>query len=225
MAYILNIETATKNCSVALAFEGKLIAIKEINSGSYSHAELLHPFVKEVLEMAKISINQIQAIAVSKGPGSFTGLRIGVSAAKGFCFAQNIPLISIETLRSLAHSLAINEGVIAPLLDARRMEVYSAVFSSKHEQIRAIEAQIINENSFEEYLKQGQVYFLGDGAEKCKDLLTHSNAVFMDNQFPSAKEMCALSYVKYKKNDIEDVAYFEPFYLKDFVAVPQKKKL
>jgi len=225
LAYILNIETATKNCSVALAFEGKLIAIKEINSGSYSHAELLHPFVKEVLEMAKISINQIQAIAVSKGPGSFTGLRIGVSAAKGFCFAQNIPLISIETLRSLAHSLAINEGVIAPLLDARRMEVYSAVFSSKHEQIRAIEAQIINENSFEEYLKQGQVYFLGDGAEKCKDLLTHSNAVFMDNQFPSAKEMCALSYVKYKKNDIEDVAYFEPFYLKDFVAVPQKKKL
>lgn len=225
MAYILNIETATKNCSVALAFEGKLIAIKEINSGSYSHAELLHPFVKEVLEMAKISINQIQAIAVSKGPGSYTGLRIGVSAAKGFCFAQNIPLISIETLRSLAHSLAINEGVIAPLLDARRMEVYSAVFSSKHEQIRAIEAQIINENSFEEYLKQGQVYFLGDGAEKCKDLLTHSNAVFIDNQFPSAKEMCALSYVKYKKNDIEDVAYFEPFYLKDFVAVPQKKKL
>jgi len=225
LAYILNIETATKNCSVALAFEGKLIAIKEINSGSYSHAELLHPFVKEVLEMAKISINQIQAIAVSKGPGSYTGLRIGVSAAKGFCFAQNIPLISIETLRSLAHSLAINEGVIAPLLDARRMEVYSAVFSSKHEQIRAIEAQIINENSFEEYLKQGQVYFLGDGAEKCKDLLTHSNAVFIDNQFPSAKEMCALSYVKYKKNDIEDVAYFEPFYLKDFVAVPQKKKL
>lgn len=225
MAYILNIETATKNCSVALAFEGKLIAIKEINSGSYSHAELLHPFVKEVLEMAKISINQIQAIAVSKGPGSFTGLRIGVSAAKGFCFAQNIPLISIETLRSLAHSLAINEGVIAPLLDARRMEVYSAVFSSKHEQIRAIEAQIINENSFEEYLKQGQVYFLGDGAEKCKDLLTHSNAVFMDNQFPSAKEMCALSYVKYKKNDIEDVAYFEPFYLKNFIATTEKKKL
>uniref|UniRef100_UPI00404893E7 tRNA (adenosine(37)-N6)-threonylcarbamoyltransferase complex dimerization subunit type 1 TsaB n=1 Tax=Polaribacter sp. TaxID=1920175 RepID=UPI00404893E7 len=225
MAYILNIETATKNCSVALAFEGKLIAIKEINSGSYSHAELLHPFVKEVLEMAKISINQIQAIAVSKGPGSYTGLRIGVSAAKGFCFAQNIPLISIETLRSLSHSLAINDGVIAPLLDARRMEVYSAVFSSDYEQIRAIEAQIIDKNSFVEYLKQGKVYFLGDGAEKCKDLLTHSNAVFIEDQFPSAKEMCALSYVKYKKNDIEDVAYFEPFYLKDFVAVPQKKKL
>ena len=225
MAYILNIETATKNCSVALAFEGKLIAIKEINSGSYSHAELLHPFVKEVLEMAKISINQIQAIAVSKGPGSYTGLRIGVSAAKGFCFAQNIPLISIETLRSLSHSLAINDGVIAPLLDARRMEVYSAVFSSDYEQIRAIEAQIIDKNSFVEYLNQGKVYFLGDGAEKCKDLLTHSNAVFIEDQFPSAKEMCALSYVKYKKNDIEDVAYFEPFYLKDFVAVPQKKKL
>ena len=222
MAYILNIETATKNCSVALAFEGKLIAIKEINSGSYSHAELLHPFVKEVLEMAKISIDQIQAIAVSKGPGSYTGLRIGVSAAKGFCFAQNIPLISIETLRSLSHSLAIDNGVIAPLLDARRMEVYSAVFSSDYEQIRAIEAQIIDKNSFEEYLKQGKVYFLGDGAEKCKDLLTHSNAVFIEDQFPSAKEMCALSYVKYKKNDIEDVAYFEPYYLKDFVALKPK---
>ncbi|MEX1382236.1 tRNA (adenosine(37)-N6)-threonylcarbamoyltransferase complex dimerization subunit type 1 TsaB, partial [Lutibacter sp.] len=217
MAYLLNIETATKNCSVSLAKDGKTIAIKELNDGGYSHAEKLHEFIKVVIAEAKITINDLNAIAVSKGPGSYTGLRIGVSAAKGLCFALNIPLISINTMQSLAQSVSITEGYIIPLLDARRMEVYSAVFKN-NVSIRNVQAEIIDATSFKEYLDKNTVYFLGEGAEKCKNIITHKNAVFIDGKFPSAGEMSALSYEKYKKNDIEDVAYFEPFYLKDFVA-------
>lgn len=224
MAIILNIETATKNCSVSLAKNGEVIALKELNDGNYSHAEKLHPFINEVLQEAKIDKRDIAAIAVSKGPGSYTGLRIGVSAAKGLCFALQKPLISIETLLSLAQTIRVEEGHIVPMLDARRMEVYAKVLDANYHTARSIQAEIIDENSFSEYLHQGKVYFLGDGAEKCKTLLTHENAVFIDGKFPSAKEMASLSYEKYKKNDIEDVAYFEPFYLKDFVVTPEKKR-
>ena len=224
MAIILNIETATKNCSVSIAKNGELLAIKELNNGNYSHAEVLHPYINDVLEKAAMTMQDLDAVAVSKGPGSYTGLRIGVSAAKGCCFALNIPLISIETLTSLAYAIFIENGLIVPMLDARRMEVYSAIFSSDYKQVREIKAEIIDENSFASFLEKGNVYFLGDGALKCKEVFHHKNAVFVDDKFPSAKEMCELSFLKYKKNDIEDVAYFEPFYLKDFVAVPQKKK-
>ncbi|RKF04951.1 tRNA threonylcarbamoyladenosine biosynthesis protein TsaB [Tenacibaculum lutimaris] len=224
MVTILHIETATKNCSVSVADKGELLAIQELNEGNYSHAEKLHPFIQQVMQEAKLSFNDIDAVAVSKGPGSYTGLRIGVSAAKGLCFAFDKPLISIETLQSLAYKLSIEEGVIIPMLDARRMEVYAAVYNSKHEQVRDIKAEVIDENSFQEYLSKGKVYFLGDGAEKCKEVITHENAVFIDGEFPSAKEMVKLSFDKYKKNDIEDVAYFEPFYLKDFVVTPEKKR-
>ncbi|MDP2540275.1 MULTISPECIES: tRNA (adenosine(37)-N6)-threonylcarbamoyltransferase complex dimerization subunit type 1 TsaB [Tenacibaculum] len=224
MATILHIETATKNCSVSVADKGELLAIQELNDGNYSHAEKLHPFIQQVMQEAKLSFNDIDAVAVSKGPGSYTGLRIGVSAAKGLCFAFDKPLISIETLQSLAYKLSIEQGVIIPMLDARRMEVYAAVYNSKHEQVRDIKAEVIDENSFQEYLSKGKVYFLGDGAEKCKEVITHENAVFIDGEFPSAKEMVKLSFDKYKKNDIEDVAYFEPFYLKDFVVTPEKKR-
>jgi tRNA threonylcarbamoyladenosine biosynthesis protein TsaB len=222
--YILNIETSTKNCSVSISKNGELIAIKELNNGNYSHAEVLHPFMNDVLKEANITFEKLSAIAVSKGPGSYTGLRIGVSAAKGLCFALNIPLISINTLQSLALSISIENGVIVPMLDARRMEVYSAIFDSDYNQVREIKAEIIDEVSFLDDLERTGVYFLGDGAEKCKSLITHSNAIFIDSKFPSAKEMCILAFDKYKKNDIEDVAYFEPFYLKDFIVVPQKKK-
>ncbi|MGB1043068.1 MAG: tRNA (adenosine(37)-N6)-threonylcarbamoyltransferase complex dimerization subunit type 1 TsaB [Tenacibaculum sp.] len=225
MAVILNIETATKNCSVSLAENGKVIAIRELNDGNYSHAEKLHPFIQEIFDEAKITINDVAAIAVSKGPGSYTGLRIGVSAAKGLCFAADKPLISIETLKSLACSVSINEGLIVPMIDARRMEVYSAIYNSDFEKVREIKAEIITEDSFKEALENGKVYFLGDGAEKCKTVITHPNAIFVDNEHPSSKEMAKLSDDKYKKNDIEDVAYFEPFYLKDFVVVPAKKKV
>ena len=224
MATILHIETATKNCSVSVAAKGELLAIQELNDGNYSHAEKLHPFIQQVIQEAKLSFNDIDAVAVSKGPGSYTGLRIGVSAVKGLCFAFDKPLIAIETLQSLAHKVSMEEGVIIPMLDARRMEVYAAVYNSKHERVRDIKAEIIDENSFQEYLLKGKVYFLGDGAEKCKEVITHENAVFIDGEFPSAKEMVQLSFDKYKKNDIEDVAYFEPFYLKDFVVTPEKKR-
>jgi len=224
LVIILNIETATKNCSVSIAKNGEILAIKELNNGNYSHAEVLHPFIVDILEEANITSQELDAVAVSKGPGSYTGLRIGVSAAKGLCFAFDKPLISIETLRSLAHSISIDKGVIIPMLDARRMEVYAAVFNSDYDSVREIKAEIIDETSFLEYLENQKVYFLGDGAQKCKEIITHENAVFVDDKFPSSKEMAELSYSKYKKNDIEDVAYFEPFYLKDFVVIPQKKK-
>ncbi|TVZ56612.1 tRNA threonylcarbamoyladenosine biosynthesis protein TsaB [Lutibacter sp. Hel_I_33_5] len=224
MATILNIETATKNCSVSIAKEGKVIAIKELNDGNYSHAEMLHPFIKELTEESGVSLSEIDAFAVSKGPGSYTGLRIGVSAVKGLCFSFDKPLISIETLKSLASKISEKKGLIIPMIDARRMEAYTAVFDANHQQIRETKAEIITSESYLEYLEKGMVYFLGDGAEKCKEVITHKNAVFVDNQFPSSNEMAGLSFEKYKKNDIEDVAYFEPFYLKDFIVIPEKKK-
>ncbi|WP_405610018.1 tRNA (adenosine(37)-N6)-threonylcarbamoyltransferase complex dimerization subunit type 1 TsaB [Polaribacter sp. Asnod1-A03] len=224
MAIILNIETATKNCSVSIANNGEIISIKELNNGNYSHAEVLHPYILDVLKEAEISTVEIDAVAVSKGPGSYTGLRIGVSAAKGLCFAFDKPLISIETLESLTHSISIESGFIVAMLDARRMEVYSTIYNDSYEKVREIKAEVIDETSFSEYLEKGKVYFLGDGANKCKGIIKHINAFFIDDKFPSAEEMASLSYNKYKKNDIEDVAYFEPFYLKDFVVIPEKKK-
>ena len=223
MALILNLETATKNCSVSLAKNGETIAIKEMNDGSYSHGEMLHTFISEVLQQANLTYNDLDAIAVSKGPGSYTGLRIGVSAAKGLCFSLDLPLISCDTLKALALSSTAEDGVIAPLLDARRMEVYSAVFSTENEVIRKIEAEIIEEDSFQAYLEQSKVTFLGDGAQKCKGIITHSNARFEDDKFPSANEMSKLSFEKFENKDFEDVAYFEPFYLKDFVVTTKKK--
>ncbi|HSQ47171.1 MAG TPA: tRNA (adenosine(37)-N6)-threonylcarbamoyltransferase complex dimerization subunit type 1 TsaB [Lutibacter sp.] len=223
MALILNIETATKNCSVSIAEEGKTIALKELNDGNYSHAEKLHKLIEQVVLEAKISLSDLKAIAVSKGPGSYTGLRIGVSAAKGLCFALDLPLISVNTLQSLALSVSIDKGYKIPLLDARRMEVYSQVFSEKNEKIREVYADIIDSDSFSDFLNTEKVYFFGDGAEKCKEIITYKKAVFIDHIFPSAKEMSVLSYQKYGNNEFEDVAYFEPFYLKEFLGEMPKK--
>ena len=224
MSIILNIETSTKNCSVSLAKNGKILAIKELNNGNYSHAEVLHPFIVDVLKESNLSSKDINAVAVSKGPGSYTGLRIGVSAAKGLCFTFDKPLISIDTLSSLSHSISIEKGIIVPMIDARRMEVYAAVYDVNHQQIRKIKAEIIDESSYSEYLDNNKVYFLGDGVQKCKEIIKHKNAVFMDEKFPSSKEMAQLSFDKYKISNIENVAYFEPFYLKDFIVIPEKKK-
>lgn len=221
--YILNIETATKNCSVSIAKNGEVLIFKDINTGAYSHAEKLHPLIKSLLEQIKLKFSDLNAIAVSKGPGSFTGLRIGVSTAKGLCFALNIPLISIDTLFVLANYLKVNEGYIIPLVDARRLEVYTAVYNSNYEQISPIEAKILNDNSYKEYLDKKPVYFVGDGVEKFKTICKHKNAHFKDNVWPSAKEMGIVSFNKYKKGDIEDIAYFEPFYLKDFLITKSKK--
>ena len=222
MGYILNIETATKNCSVALAKEGKTIICKEIAEEGYSHAERLHVFIEAIIKEAGIALKDLSAIAVSQGPGSYTGLRIGVSAAKGLCYALDIPLIAVDTLQALASQVTISSGLIIPMIDARRMEVYSAIFSPILEKKREVLAQIIDENSFEDL--QETVYFVGDCAEKCQSVLNKDNYVFLEDiKYPSAKEMSALSYEKFKIKDTVDVAYFEPYYLKDFMITAPKK--
>lgn len=222
MSYILNIETATKNCSVALAKDGQTILCKEIAEEGYSHAERLHVFIEEIIQEAGICFQDINAIAVSQGPGSYTGLRIGVSAAKGLCYALNIPLIAVDTLQVLALQAKVAEGLIVPMLDARRMEVYSAIFNAKLEKQRDVQAEIITENSFEN--SSETIYFVGDCAEKCKAVLTQPNFVFLEEvKYPSAKEMSALSFSKFQNSDFEDVAYFEPYYLKDFMITTSKK--
>lgn len=222
MEYILNIETATKNCSVALAKNGKTIVCKEIAEEGYSHAERLHVFIEEIIKEAGITLNDLSAIAVSQGPGSYTGLRIGVSAAKGLCYALDIPLIAVDTLQALASQVAISNGLIIPMIDARRMEVYSAVFAPNLERKREVLAEIITENSFENL--QETLYFVGDCAEKCKSVLTKENYIFLDEiVYPSAKEMSLISFEKFKKSDTVDVAYFEPYYLKDFMITTPKK--
>ena len=216
MSYILNIETATKNCSVALAKDGKTILCKELSTEGFSHAEKLHVFIEEIIAETEISINDLNAIAVSSGPGSYTGLRIGVSAAKGLSFSLNIPLISVDTLTSLANQVLFFDGLIIPMIDARRMEVYSAVFNPNKEIIRKVEAEILTENSFNEIVEK--IYFIGDSNEKAKAIFTKPNFVFLDEiKYPSAKEMSSLSYKKFLENNFEDVAYYEPYYLKDFM--------
>ena len=222
MSYILNIETATKNCSVALAKDGKTIICKEIAEEGYSHAERLHVFIEEIIQKSKISFNDLSAIAVSQGPGSYTGLRIGVSAAKGLSYALDIPLIAVDTLQVLALQVKSGKGLIIPMIDARRMEVYSAVFNPNFGKIKAVQAEIITENSFENL--QETLYFVGDCAEKCKNVLTKENFIFLEEiKYPSAKEMSGLSFEKIKNNDFVDLAYFEPYYLKDFMMTVAKK--
>ena len=222
MGYILNIETATKNCSVALAKEGEIILCKEIAEEGYSHAERLHVFIEEIIKEAGISLSDLSAIAVSQGPGSYTGLRIGVSAAKGLCFALEIPLIAVDTLQVLASQVNVADGLIVPMIDARRMEVYSAIFFPKFDKKREILAEIIDGDSFSD--RSEKLYFVGDCAEKCKSVLIKENHLFLEDiKYPSAKQMSILSYQKFKTNDTVDVAYFEPYYLKDFMVTTPKK--
>ena len=217
MATILCIETATTSCSVAISKNGKLIDLLEDTSKQYSHAEKLHVFINDILKKNNLEPKNLDAVAVSKGPGSYTGLRIGVSTAKGLCFALDLPLISIPTMQSLARK--VNEpGIIIPMLDARRMEVYSAVFQSDFTQIRDTKAEILDEQSFLNYLENSKVNFIGDGVSKFKEICHHQNASFIEAELPSAAQMAELAEEKFKKSDLEDVAYFEPYYLKDFIA-------
>ncbi len=216
MGYILNIETATKNCSVALAKNGETILCKEMAEQGFSHAEKLHLFIEEIIKEAGITFSDLSAVAVSQGPGSYTGLRIGVSAAKGLCYALEKPLISVDTLTVLANQLQIENGIIIPMIDARRMEVYSAIFNAKKEMIREVQAEILTDSSFAD--TDDAVYFVGDSNEKAKTILSKSNFNFVDTIFyPSAQEMSAISYRKFIDNSFEDAAYFEPYYLKDFM--------
>ncbi|WP_339918925.1 tRNA (adenosine(37)-N6)-threonylcarbamoyltransferase complex dimerization subunit type 1 TsaB [uncultured Flavobacterium sp.] len=224
MTYILNIETSTKNCSVTIAKDGETVVCNEIAEEGYSHAERLHVFIEASLKEAGIVYKDLSAIAVSQGPGSYTGLRIGVSAAKGLCYALGVPLIAVDTLQTLAAQATVSNGLIIPMIDARRMEVYSAIFTTELERKRETQAEILTENSFEEL--EGTVYFVGDCAEKAQTVLTKENFSFLEEiKYPSANEMSLLSFEKYKKSDTVDVAYFEPFYLKDFMVSPAKKQV
>ena len=223
MALILNLETATTNCSVSLAKNGEVIAIKEHNTPNYSHSEQLHVFIEDVLQEASLGRSDLDAVAVSKGPGSYTGLRIGVSAAKGLCFALDIPLISVPTLRNMAEQAKdYKVDFIIPVLDARRMEVYAQVFNKALQEVRETRAEIIDAHSFHDYLNRGRVLFLGSGAEKCIEVLGHEHVIYETGIVPSSREMGRLSFMKFKEKDFEDVAYFEPYYLKDFILQGKK---
>lgn len=225
MALILNIETSTTVCSVSLSNKGELLSFKEINNG-YTHAENLHVFIEEVLKEASLTLNQLNAIAVSKGPGSYTGLRIGVSAAKGLAVSLNIPLIAIDTLEIMSNSAKSNEhgkAFYCPLIDARRMEVYTAIYDNNLVQIKNTEALIVDQDSIKQFSEYNKIYFFGDGMEKCRSILSAiKNSEFIVDILPSAKAMRKLSYKKYLEKTFEDVAYFEPFYLKDFLILTKK---
>jgi len=219
MALILAIETATTNCSVALFRAGVLIAEKEHNTEEYTHAEQLTIFIEEVVKAAKINLQDIQAVALSKGPGSYTGLRIGTSTAKGLCYALDIPLISISTLKAMAFTMAKNHitDIYCPMIDARRMEVFSALFDKDNKEIRGVQADIVDEDTYAKFLDK-EVLFFGDGALKCKEIINHKNTMFIEGVYPSARDIGTLANIKFEDKYFEDVAYFEPYYLKDFVA-------
>lgn len=220
MSYILNIESSSTNCSISLSLNGKVVFIKEKNDKKYSHSTKLHIFIQEVLKESNISIKELSSIAVSKGPGSYTGLRIGIAAAKGLCYALDIPLISVSTLLVLAKQLVIEkEDLIIPVIDARRDEVYSGVYNSSYNKVREVFPEIINEESFSELMLNNKLYFIGNGQEKCERLIKkNSNLIFSSNDtFPSANEMAFLSFEKFKNSQFEDIVYFEPDYLKNFM--------
>jgi len=231
MSCILNIETSTTACSVALSDSGSTIFRKEDRKGP-SHNTALGTFVQEALSFADSHAIPLDAVAVSCGPGSYTGLRIGVSTAKGVAYGKQVPLIGIETLKVLSvpvllyHEEEVEEdALLCPMLDARRMEVYAAVYDRALRERKATHAEVLTEDSYREYLDKGPVIFFGSGAEKAKKVITHPNARFIDEILPLASNMAPLSERAYAMEDFKDVAYFEPFYLKEFVATTPRKLL
>lgn len=224
MAIILHLETTTTNCSVSVGKAGRLLALKEHNAAQYVHSKQLHLFIQAVMEAASLSFSDLDAVAVSKGPGSYTGLRIGVAAAKGLCFALDLPLISIPTLQSMAQQVNVRKDeVIIPVLDARRMEVYSAVFDAKHVEIRETRAECITEASFGAFVSRTKAHLVGSGAEKCKAVLKPGSITFNSAVVPSAREMIPMAFKQYQAAQFEALAYFEPYYLKSFVLQGKRK--
>jgi len=226
MALILNIDTSTTVCSVTLSKDGKMLAIKENNEG-LNHSVSLGVYIDDILKENNIDITQLDAVAISMGPGSYTGLRIGVSMAKGLCFGTAKPLIAVPTLQALARSVSVEqqeEALYCPMIDARRMEVYTAFFDKDNQVVVDTKAEIIDENSFAELLAKHKIYFFGNGSDKLKDTLTAPNAHFIKNIETSAKHLIPLAEQLFTKQQFVDVAYFEPFYLKDFIATTPKKR-
>lgn len=229
MTLVLCIETATPVCSVAIAENHQLVLVNETSSKN-AHSEMLTVLIEEIMKDAGLKFSELDAVAVSKGPGSYTGLRIGVSVAKGLCYALDIPMLSVDTLQAMAFGMNENytgmPALFCPMIDARRMEVYCAIFDGENSQVRETKAEVIEKESFAKYLDHQQVVFFGDGADKCKNLITHTNAKFEDDFIPSAKYMVPLAWDKFQKQQYENVAYFEPFYLKDFIpGIPRVKGL
>ncbi len=233
MALILHIETSTEVCSVALSKDGNLLFEKESSEG-LNHSEYLTVFIEQLFHENNIAINTVDAVAVSKGPGSYTGLRIGVSVAKGLCYALDKPLIAVGTLDALGKFTAQNlsrftgekdKVLLCPMIDARRMEVYTALYDSTGKVVEPVAARIIDQNSFSEWLSEYIILFFGNGAEKCKMQLQAPNALFSGPKKASARFMLNLAENKYNNKEFENVAYFEPFYLKDFIATIPKNKI
>lgn len=234
MNVFLNIETATEICSVALSNGDHVIDYRE-NAEGKSHAALLTYFIDDILKKNNLKVKELSAVAVSMGPGSYTGLRIGVSAAKGLCYGNSVPLIAVPTLQILANQVIqssaklgisfADDDLLCPMIDARRLEVYTALSDIRANFISDITAEIIDESSFDTALKAHKVFFFGNGALKCKDILKHDNAHFINDIYPSARYMNQLVASRFQEKKFEDVAYFEPFYLKDFVATIAKNKV
>ncbi|MFC2175610.1 tRNA (adenosine(37)-N6)-threonylcarbamoyltransferase complex dimerization subunit type 1 TsaB [Bacteroidota bacterium] len=230
MSIILHIESSTLTCSVAVAEDGQTLGLKESHDLSYAHSEKLVVYIDEVLKEIGLLPKDLDAVCVAKGPGSYTGLRIGTSAAKGLCYGLDIPLLSVGSLESMAHWAKQNladqlAGVdmLCPMIDARRMEVYTAQFNMSLNDVKSVEALIVDEQSFSSELEKGKVAFFGDGADKCNEVIQHPNAIFQSDFKPSARGMMELAEQKLQTQQLEDVAYFEPYYLKDFVAGKPKK--
>jgi tRNA threonylcarbamoyladenosine biosynthesis protein TsaB len=232
MALILNIESSTEVCSVSLAKDGSIIQTLENLTGQ-NHAKLVTSYIEEIFSNKGMTMDQLDAVAVSGGPGSYTGLRIGVASAKGICYALGIPLIAITSLAAMSHHVIqhISDYKLSdsgklffcPMIDARRMEVYTAIYDGNEEMVREIKADIIDHFSFLTYLEKGRVVFFGNGAAKCRETISHPNAYFIDSVTTSASYMISLSEKAYREKNFEDIAYYEPFYLKDFVAtIPTK---
>jgi len=235
MAAILNIETATQLCSVALAIDG-LVTSRRETFEEKSHAARLTVFIEEIIMEQGLHIKDLDAIAIGKGPGSYTGLRIGVSTAKGLCYGAGIPLIAVGTLEVMVNhankickerSIPVSDENIlfCPMIDARRMEVFSCICMASGEEIEPVSAKIIDAGTYAGYLRTSKIYFFGSGMEKCREVRSHPNAFFLDGIYPYATALATLAEIKYKKEQFENVAYFEPFYLKEFVATIPKKGL
>ncbi len=227
MAFILNIDTATSICSVALARDGEMIGIKE-NTEGLNHSLLLGTYIDELLKENGKHPQELDAIAVSMGPGSYTGLRIGISMAKGLCFGISKPLIAVDTLQALALSVSQTikeDAYYCPMIDARRMEVYTALYDNRNHPLTPTQAKIINETSFREILKEHKVYFFGNGSGKVQSLLSSANACFLKNIETSARHLTGIAEQKFFRKEFENTAYFEPFYLKDFIATTPRHKV
>lgn len=230
MNTILNIDTSTTVCSVALSAEGECLSMRKDESGN-NHSRVIGVFTQQLLQEADSNGWKVAAVALSQGPGSYTGLRIGTSFAKGLCYGMDIPLIAIPTLKIMAWAVAQRlkmedvhtDALLCPMIDARRMEVYSAVYNMELNEVEAVSAKIIDQESFSGLLANRKIYFFGNGSNKCKDAITSHNAIFIDGVNPLAVDMAVMAHEAYNKKEFADVAYFEPFYLKDFIATKPKR--